>query len=89
VKEIERAGIPVAIITALYGIALTIGSPRVITGTRIEHVCGDPRLSGEDSRIFTRRIVRTALRALQTPVDVPTLFKVSDTENEEATSNAS
>lgn len=75
-------GIPVAMISALYGLPLTMGVPRVVTGVRIEHVCGDPRLSPEEGRLFRRRIVRTAVRALQSSVEEPTLFRVSETEEE-------
>lgn len=81
-KEIERAGIPVAMISALYGLPISMGVPRVVTGVRIEHVCGDPRLSGEEGRLFRRRIVRTALKALQTEVEKPTLFTVTGSEEE-------
>lgn len=73
-KEIERAGIPVAVISALYSLALTTGSSRVVRGTRIEHVCGNPRLSPEKDRELGMRIIMTALKALQTDVKGPTLF---------------
>ncbi len=74
-KEIERAGIPCALISALYSLALTTGAPRVIKGSRIEHVCGDPKLGPEADLEYRRQIVLTALRANMTPVDGPTLFE--------------
>ena len=40
----------------------------------MEHVCGDPRLTPELDRRLGRRIVETALEALQTEVDQPTRF---------------
>lgn len=73
-KEIERAGIPVALISALYSLALTTGAPRVVRGARIEHVCGNPRLSPEKDREYGMRIIMTALKSLQTDVPGPTLF---------------
>jgi glycine reductase complex component B subunit gamma len=73
-KEIERAGIPTAQISAIYEFAMTTGANRVVRGSRIEHVCGDPDLSPEKDYAYGLRIVRTALKALQTPVDGPTLF---------------
>jgi glycine/betaine/sarcosine/D-proline reductase family selenoprotein B len=73
-KEIERAGIPVAVISALYSLALTTGSSRVIKAARIEHVCGNPRLSPEKDREYGLRIINTALKSLQTAVSGPTLF---------------
>lgn len=69
---------PVAMISALTGLALTTGAPRVVRGARIEHVCGDPRLGAEKDREYARQIFRTALVALQTPVTEPTLFDPSD-----------
>ena len=62
-------------ISALQAIALNGGAPRVIHGARIEHVCGNPGLTPEMDHAYGRRIVLTALHALQTPVDGPTLFE--------------
>ena len=62
-------------ISAIYGLALTTGANRVVRGARIEHVCGDPELGPEKDFAFGMEIVRTALRALQTPVNEPTLFE--------------
>jgi len=43
-EEIERVGIPVGMISAIYNFALTTGANRVVRGARIEHVCGtEPR----------------------------------------------
>lgn len=77
-KEIERVGIPVAVISALYSLALTTGAPRVVRGARIEHVCGNPGLGPEKDREYGRRIVLTALKALQLSVKEPTLFDPAD-----------
>ena len=67
-------GIPVAMISAIYTLALNTGANRVIRGARIEHVCGDPDLGPEKDFAYGLQIVRTALEALQTPVSGPTLF---------------
>ena len=67
-------GIPVAMISAIYNLALTTGANRVVRGARIEHVCGDPDLGPEKDFAYGLQIVRTALTALQTPVSGPTLF---------------
>jgi glycine/betaine/sarcosine/D-proline reductase family selenoprotein B len=80
-KEIERLSIPTAQITAIYEFAMTTGANRVVRGSRIEHVCGDPDLGSEKDYAYGLRIIRTALRALQTPVDGPTLFDPAQ-ENE-------
>lgn len=63
-----------ALISALYSLALTTGAPRVVKGHRIEHVCGNPNLSPEKDRLFGMRIINTALKSLQTRVAEPTLF---------------
>ena len=67
-------GIPVALISAIYNLALTTGANRVIRGARIEHVCGDPDLGPEKDFAYGLQIVRTALQALETDVSGPTLF---------------
>ena len=61
-------------ISAIFTLALTTGANRVVRGARIEHVCGDPGLGPEKDFAYGIQIVRTALKALQTPVTGPTLF---------------
>ena len=73
-KEIERVGIPVALISAIYALALNTCANRVVRGARIEHVCGDPELGPEQDFAYGLQIVRTALEALQSSVSGPTLF---------------
>ena len=63
-------------ISALHTIALNAGAPRVIHGARIEHVCGNPGLTPEMDRDYSRRIVQTALAAIGAAVEGPTLFRV-------------
>jgi glycine/betaine/sarcosine/D-proline reductase family selenoprotein B len=73
-KELERVGVPTAQISAIYEFAMTTGANRVVRGSRIEHVCGDPDLGPDKDYAYGLRIVRTALKALRAPVDGPTLF---------------
>jgi hypothetical protein len=61
-------------ISAIYELPMTTGANRVIKGARIEHVCGDPSLGEQKDFEYGLRITRTALKALETAVDVPTLF---------------
>lgn len=61
-------------ISALYAIAVNAGAPRVVRGARIEHVCGNPGLTPEMDRDYSRRIVLTGLMSTQTAVTGPTLF---------------
>jgi glycine/betaine/sarcosine/D-proline reductase family selenoprotein B len=77
-KEIERMGIPTAQISAIYEFAMTTGANRVVRGSRIEHVCGDPDLGPEKDYAYGLRIVRTALQSLTQAVDGPTLFDPSE-----------
>jgi hypothetical protein len=55
-------------------LAMNVGANRVVRGVRIEHVCGDPSLAADDDARLMGRIVGTALTALRTPVQGPTLF---------------
>lgn len=72
-------GIPVAMMSALPMIPLAVGANRIVRGVRVEHVCGDPGLSEDMDRELSRRIVLTALKALQTEVSEPTLFEPGET----------
>lgn len=72
--EIEKAGIPVAMITAMTKMAQQIRSNRIVTGTKIPHPCGNPELSSEGDLAVRLEIVKTALQALQTEVEGPTVF---------------
>ena len=65
-KELERRGLPVALVSAIPVIPLGAGANRVVKGVRVEHVCGDPSLSDAADRDLRRRIVATAFRALRT-----------------------
>ncbi len=61
-------------ISAIFSLALTTGAPRVVRGSRIEYVCGDPTLGPEKDRAYSGEIVGAALDALTTEVSEPTLF---------------
>jgi hypothetical protein len=61
-------------VSAIYDLALTTGANRVVRGCRIEHVCGNPALGADKDREYGLLIIRTALKALTTPVTGPTLF---------------
>jgi glycine reductase complex component B subunit gamma len=74
----------VVVVSAIPIVPLGAGANRVVAGVRVEHVCGDPGLSDAADKELRRRIVTTALRALQTPVDGPTLFDPASGESREA-----
>ena len=76
-------------ISAIYDLALTTGAARVIRGSRIEHVCGDPNLGPDKDYAYGMRIVRTALDAICTPVSGPTLFDPLELAAEQEAAHAS
>ena len=75
VKEIERYGIPIVHMATVVPISLTIGANRIVPGIGIPYPLGDPTQNAEDSKKLRKRMVRRALKALQTPVDVQTVFE--------------
>ena len=76
-KEMERAGICTALITSLSSVALKVGANRVVQGKRFSHPCGNPELKPEEERAWRIELVRTAMKALATPVAGPTLFEMT------------
>jgi betaine reductase len=73
-KELEKAGLPVALISAMFPVAQQVRANRIVKGVSIPHPCGDPNLSKELDARLRREIVKTALRALETDVRGPTVF---------------
>ena len=73
-KELEKAGLPVALISAMFPVAQQVRANRIVKGVSIPHPCGDPNLSKELDARLRREIVLTALRALETDVNGPTVF---------------
>ncbi len=76
--------IPVAQISAVPMIPLSVGAHRVVQGISVEHVCGEPELSPERDHDLMMRITQAALTALKTEVDKPTLFEPTDEPMKEA-----
>lgn len=76
-QELEKAGIPTALISALPEIPLAMGVPRVIPGVAITHLMGDPKLSTAEERRLRTAIVRTAIHSLREAPDRPTVFPVN------------
>ena len=76
--------IPVAQISAVPMIPLSVGAHRVVQGVSVEHVCGEPELSVERDHDLMMRITQAALTALGTKVDNPPLFDPQDEPMKEA-----
>ena len=73
-KELEREGIPTVLLCNIVPIALTVGANRVVPTRGIQYPTGDPSLSREQEEAWRERLVLTALGALETAVDGPTVF---------------
>ena len=77
-KELEREGFPTATVTSLAAVALKVGANRIVRGNRFSHPCGHPSLGPAEERAWRIELVRTALRALGTPVEGPTVFEPAE-----------
>jgi len=75
VKEIERAGIPVAHMCTVVPISVTVGANRIVPTVAIPYPLGDPSLPPEDEKELRRKLVIKALKALCTEVAEQTVFK--------------
>ena len=73
-KELEKAGLPVALISAMFPVAQQVRANRIVKGVSIPHPCGDPNLSKELDARLRREIIQTALKALESEVKGPTIF---------------
>ena len=73
-KELEKDGLPVALISAMFPVAQQVRANRIVKGVSIPHPCGDPNLSKELDARLRREIIQTALRALESEVTGPTVF---------------
>ena len=75
VKGIEKYGIPVVHIATVVPISKTIGANRIVPAIGIPYPLGDPMQSEEDSYKIRERLVKRALRALETPIIDQTVFE--------------
>jgi len=55
-----------------------VGANRIVRGHRFSHPCGRPELPPAEERAWRVELVRTALRALSTPVEGPTIFEPAE-----------
>ena len=74
VKEIDKAGIPVAHITALTPIAQVTGSNRIVPGVTINNPCSDVGLPADQQKKLQKQFVARALKAISTGITEQTLF---------------
>lgn len=64
-QEIERVGIPTAVITTLVPTALMVGASRIVPGLSIMHPVGDPGLSPPEEPEIRRAMVLAAVEAVR------------------------
>ena len=74
VKELERAGLPTAHICSIVPISQTVGANRIVPSVAIPHPLGDPARSPAEEKAIRRRLVETALAALQTEISEQQVF---------------
>jgi glycine reductase len=74
VKEIERSGLPVVHMCTVVPISLTVGANRIVPTVAIPFPLGNPKLGPAEEKELRRKLVRKALRALETPVAGQTVF---------------
>jgi len=55
-------------------ISLTVGANRIVPAVAIPHPLGDPTLDKEDEYKLRYKLVKKALKALETEVDGQTVF---------------
>jgi glycine reductase complex component B subunit gamma len=67
--------VPVAFVSAVPAIPLSLGVPRVVRGVAITHVLGDPSLPPAREEDLRRGLLEAAVRALACEVSGPTLFE--------------
>jgi len=74
VKEIDKAGIPIAHITNLTPIARVTGSNRIIPGIALVSPCTDVSLPVEEQKEMQKKFVARALEAISTDIKEQTFF---------------
>lgn len=74
VKEIERAGFPVVHMCTVVPISLTVGANRIVPTVAIPYPLGNPALSISDEKELRRKLVKKALKALETFVSEQTIL---------------
>ena len=65
-NELEKAGMPVAHVTAIPSVARSVGSTRIVLGEGIVNLLGNADLATDEERKLRREIVLRALEALAT-----------------------
>ncbi len=75
VKAIESTGLPVVHMCTIVPISQTVGANRIVPTIAIPHPLGNPNMSPKDEKELRRKLVRKALRALETEIELQTVFE--------------
>ena len=75
-KELEKAGLPVAIISAMYPVVEQVRANRIVAGVRIPHPVSNPTVAPDKEMEVRTAMAKRALAVLTLPVDGPTVFAV-------------
>lgn len=67
-KEIEKCGIPVAVLTALPNVARNIGVSRVVQGSAITTPSGNGEKTGKEELEDKIKLIKKALNAISSEV---------------------
>ncbi len=74
VKEIERYGIPIVHMATITTISQSVGANRIVPTVAIPYPVGNPELGDREDNM-REELVERAIKALQTKVEKPTIFK--------------
>ena len=75
VREIERLGLPTALISSLSAVALSVGANRILRGMAITHPVGDPTRPPDREGEYRLALVRQALELLQVRLEAGQVFE--------------
>lgn len=75
-KELDRAGIPNAVITGFTSIAENVGANRIVSGGHFTHPIGNLDLPPDRERDYRRQVLLTALKAVTEMPAGPTVYEV-------------
>ena len=71
-------------ITNLVAIAEQVGAPRIVPGGGIPYPAGNPSLPSAAEHTWREQLLRSALRAVETAVERPTIFEIDAPERTHA-----
>ena len=74
VKEIERYGIPIVHMATITTISQSVGANRIVPTVAIPYPVCNPELKSREDGL-REELVERAIKALETKVDKPTIFK--------------